>query len=123
MMSQRESNARARDEAARTRDEAARDREDIADTRLAKRRTLDQLNWVMIALVLLWMAIVTQQVILAATHISDINTRQIESVKAQNNTQLCAQHDIVIAVRKIGLKLGLPVVDIVPPNVDGIECP
>jgi hypothetical protein len=121
-MSQREDIARARDEAARTRDEAARDREDVADTRFAKRRTLDLLNWVMIVLVLLWMAIITQQVILAATHISDINTRQIATVQNQNDTQLCAQHDITLAVISVARKLGLPTDDIAVPDIAGLEC-
>jgi heme/copper-type cytochrome/quinol oxidase subunit 2 len=121
-MSDREDIARARDEAARTRDEAARDREDVADKRFTKRRTLDLLNWVMIALVLLWMAIITQQVILAATRISDINTRQITTVQEQNDTQLCAQHDITVAVISVARKLGLPTDDIAVPDIAGLAC-
>lgn len=59
-----------------------------------------------------------------------VNARQLDQIKRQNEatqqqniTQLCAQHDITIAVRKIGLKLGLPVADIVPPTTEGLDCP
>lgn len=80
------------------------------------------LNIAMIVLVLVWMALVTSQVIVSTGRISDINSRQILTVQQQNATQICAQSDIVTAVRKIGLKLGLPVEDIVPPDVTGLEC-
>jgi hypothetical protein len=96
----------------------------------SSRHWLVIVNWTMIVFVVLWLAVITQQVILStsrnadtAKQIGEINQRQIETVREQNNAQLCAQHDIVIAVRKIGTKLGLPVEDIVPPNVDGIDCP
>jgi hypothetical protein len=87
------------------------------------RHWLVVVNWTMIVLVVLWMAVITQQVILSTSRITDINSRQIEAVKTQNDAQLCAQHDIVVAVKKIGTKLGLPVSDIVPPNTDGMDCP
>jgi hypothetical protein len=65
-----------------------------------------------------------------ATHaIADLNHQQIAGVSAQitaakrqNNIQICAQHDLTIALRKIGLRLGLPVEDIRPPTTKGIDC-
>lgn len=80
------------------------------------------LNLAMVVLVIAWMAVVTSQVIISTGRIAEINKRQIEAVKLQNDQQLCVQADIVGAVRKIGLKLGLPVEDIVPPDVTGLEC-
>lgn len=80
------------------------------------------LNFAMILLVLAWMAIITSQVIVSTARIAEINARQIITVQQQNDQQLCVQHDIVSAIKKIGLKLGLPVVDIVPPDITGLEC-
>lgn len=68
-------------------------------------------------------AFVAASVLNTARDVAEINRRQLELVAQQNDAQLCAQHDIVIAVRKIGTKLGLPVSDIVPPDVAGIVCP
>jgi hypothetical protein len=86
------------------------------------RHLLAVVNWVMIVLVVLWMAIITQQVILSTSRISDINTRQIATVQDQNDTQLCAQHDITVAVISVARKLGLPTDDIAVPDITGLEC-
>lgn len=79
-------------------------------------------NIAMIVLVVVWMAVVTSQVVVSTGRIADINQRQISTVQEQNDLQLCAQNDMVTAIRKIGLKLGLPVEDIVPPDVTGLTC-
>lgn len=55
--------------------------------------------------------------------VSEINENQIHYVQAQNDAQLCAQHDIVLAVKSIGHKLGLPVNDIPVPSIEGLACP
>jgi hypothetical protein len=86
------------------------------------RHLLVAVNWIMIVLVVLWMAIITQQVILSTSRISDINSRQIATVQEQNDTQLCAQHDITVAVISVARKLGLPTDDIAVPDVAGLAC-
>jgi hypothetical protein len=52
---------------------------------------------------------------------------QIEFVQGQNDKQLCAQHDIILAVRKLGRgferALGLPpLTNIDVPDVKGLDC-
>lgn len=54
--------------------------------------------------------------------VSEINRRQLDAIEYQNDTQLCAQHDIILAVRSIGRKLGLPTGDIPVPDTEGLEC-
>lgn len=56
-----------------------------------------------------------------------ITQTQIEIVQNQNNIQLCAQHDVILAVRKLdrGLErvLGLPpLANIDVPRVKGLDC-
>lgn len=58
----------------------------------------------------------------ASQHLSDISQRQIASVKAQNNAQLCNQHAMLLAIKQIGTKLGLPTQDIKPPDIQGLNC-
>jgi len=74
----------------------------------------------------IWNAIVAAVVVIALCGLIAFNLylfiSQTNIVQHQNDTQLCAQHDITVAVKKIGLKLGLPVDDIVPPDVRGIDC-
>jgi hypothetical protein len=111
-------------------DQLERWRTDHADDALngavelkAHRSWLGVVNMVMVVLVVLWLAVITQQVLLSTSRISDINSRQIATVQRQNDAQLCAQHDIIVSVRKIGSKLGLPVEDITVPDVTGLDCP
>jgi hypothetical protein len=86
------------------------------------RHFLVVVNWTMIVLAFLWMAVITQQVILSTSQIADINQRQIATVQDQNDTQLCAQHDITVAVISVARKLGLPTDDIAVPDTTGLEC-
>jgi hypothetical protein len=77
----------------------------------------------MIVLVVVGVMVMVGLVIRQGQQIAALNERTGQAVLTQNETQLCAQHDIVIAVRKIGEKLGLPVDDIAVPNVEGLDCP
>lgn len=76
----------------------------------------------MICLVIVGVMIMVGLVIKQGQQIADLNRRTGVYVISQNNAQLCAQHDIVIAVKQIGVKLGLPVDDIVVPDVTGLPC-
>lgn len=80
-------------------------------------------NGLLIVLVIFWMGLLTTTVLSTAKTVAAVNERQIEAVKVQNEIQLCAQHDIVQAVKQIGIRLGLPVEDIIPPDVEGMDCP
>jgi len=51
------------------------------------------------------------------------NEQQLAAIQRQNEVQLCAQHDITIAVRHIGEALGLPVSNILVPDVSALDCP
>lgn len=92
------------------------------DTPIVSQRSLQRLNLILVVLVVLVLGGVIAMNVYAAKAISDINRRQIAQVSHQNDLQLCAQHDMVFAIRKIGLKLGLPVSDIVPPDIRGLDC-
>jgi hypothetical protein len=68
------------------------------------------------------MALTSVLTIKTNAKVDEVNRQQVAVVKLQNDAQLCAQHDIVLAVRQIGRKLGLPVSDIIAPDVTGLEC-
>ena len=55
--------------------------------------------------------------------VGQLNQNQVAIVQQQNDAQICTQHDIVLAVKSIGRKLGLPVDDITVPDVKGLDCP
>ena len=61
--------------------------------------------------------------LVSTIRISDLNQRQLDAVKVQNTAQICAQADIVSAVRQIARSLGLPTQNIVPPDTEGLACP
>jgi hypothetical protein len=133
-MSEREDSARDRDEAARARDESARlrdeksrDRDEAAERKVAARAVRTRFEgrlfvFQIVANVVVLGALLILMMI-ATIRISDINQRQLDSVQLQNSAQICAQADIVGAVKQIGRSLGLPVQDIVPPDTTGLECP
>lgn len=79
-------------------------------------------NTVMICVVLLALTYLTFSVVEASRHVKEFNEQQVNIVQQQNDLQLCTQHDLTIAVRKIGRKLGLPVDDISIPSVEEIPC-
>jgi len=68
------------------------------------------------------LSFIIAQLILATSHIQQIQRDQIHYVQDQNTLSLCAQREILVAVRGIGRKLGLPVEDIVAPKVDPVFC-
>ncbi len=86
------------------------------------RRTLYAANTALIALVLGTLVYLTVTVVDASNSVKQFNEQQVRYVQDQNDLQLCTQHDITIAVRKIGRKLGLPVEDITVPQVQEEHC-
>jgi hypothetical protein len=90
----------------------------------SKWATLRDRLFVVVALAAIVMMVITSVLtIKTSAAVDKVNRQQLAFVTAQNVQQLCAQRDIVQAVRSIGLKLGLPVEDIVPPDVSGLNCP
>ncbi len=86
------------------------------------RRALYVANTALIALVLGTLVYLTVTVVDASNSVKTFNEQQVRYVQDQNDLQLCTQHDLTIAVRKIGRKLGLPVDDITVPNVEDVPC-
>lgn len=133
-MSDRENAARDRDEAARLRDEAARlrdersrDRDEAIEQSSLKRAARTKFEgklfvFQVVANIVVLGVLMILMIVMFIT-LSNINQRQLESVKLQNDAQICAQADIIGAVKQIGRSLGLPTQDIVPPDTSGIECP
>jgi hypothetical protein len=80
------------------------------------------LNGAMIIALLLWMGWFTARTIAEQQRDAAFREAQIDYIQQQNNAQLCAQHDIILAVRKTNRSLGLPVDQIRPPDIEGIEC-
>lgn len=75
-----------------------------------------------IALNIIVLCFIIAQLIIASANLREIQARQIHYVQDQNTLQLCAQREILVAVRGIGRKLGLPVADITTPEVDPTTC-
>lgn len=92
----------------------------MSDSKL--RSALYVANTVLIIAVIVTLGVLTASVVNAGRQVAEFNERQVLIVQEQNDLQLCTQHDITTAVRKIGRKLGLPVDDITPPNVEAIDC-
>ncbi len=86
------------------------------------RRVLYSANTLLIALVLGTLVYLTVTVVDASNSVKEFNEQQVRYVQNQNDLQLCTQHDLTIAVRKIGRKLGLPVDDISVPKVQEEHC-
>jgi hypothetical protein len=102
----------------------AKDKPDLIDrTGFPSDRLVRAAALVMICLVIIGVMVMVGLVIRQGRQIAQLNDSTGRYVVAQNNAQLCGQHDITIAVKKIGLKLGLPVEDIIPPDVSGLNCP
>ena len=123
----RDEAARDRDEAARSRDERSRDRDEAIEKSSLKRAARTRFEGKLfvvqvIANIVVLGALMFLMIVMFIT-LSNINQRQLDSVKQQNDAQLCAQADIVGAVKQIGHSLGLPTGDIVPPDTTGIDCP
>lgn len=85
-------------------------------------RFKDTLFYAQIVANIVVLSMVVTLVVIGAGKLSEINQRQIDQIKAQNVRQLCVQHDIVIAIRQVAIKLGLPVSDILVPSVRGLDC-
>ncbi len=123
----RDEAARARDEAARLRDEHSRDRDEAAETarfeRSKRTKSEGRLFTVQVVANILFIMVLSGMMLIALIRISDVQQQQLDSVKQQNDAQLCAQADIVGAVKQIGRSLGLPTQDIIPPDTTGIDCP
>lgn len=86
------------------------------------RRWLYLSNSVLIVVVLGTLIYLTASVLEASNDVQHFTEQQVEIIQDQNDLQLCTQHDITIAIRKIGRKLGLPVDDITVPHVEEIDC-
>lgn len=89
------------------------------------RRVRSLLYWAnaaVLVMVVLWMGWITARTIEADVRSKEFARIQLEFVTEQNEDQLCGLRTTLIAVRKIGLRLGLPVQDIELPNVEGFAC-
>lgn len=86
------------------------------------RRLIDRSVPLFVFAVVILFAVLTTFLVRQQQQIADLTRRQIIFIQEQNNVQLCAQYEITVAVRKIGLRLGLPVDDIQPPKLGGIDC-
>lgn len=86
------------------------------------RRALYLANTVLIVVVIFTLGALTASVLDASRQVQEFNEQQVRIVQDQNSLQICTQHDLTIAVRKIGRKLGLPVDDITVPRVEASHC-
>ncbi len=86
------------------------------------RATLYWANAVLIVLLVLWMGWITARQIETGTAVAEFNENQIIYVQQQNDRQLCAQHDILVALRTFMRTLGLPTDNIRVPDTEGINC-
>jgi hypothetical protein len=75
-----------------------------------------------VALNIVVLAFIIMQLVLATSRLQTIQDAQIDYVQDQNTLALCGQRQMLVAVRSIGRKLGLPVADIDLPPVDEEVC-
>lgn len=86
------------------------------------RMTVNRLTFLVYALVIVFLLGQLAFTVQTFHQLVDFQQQQIVYIQKQNDLQLCAQHDIIVATRKIGQKLGLPVRDIMVPSVEGLNC-
>ncbi len=87
------------------------------------RRWLDALVTFQIVLTILVLSVIVVYTVQTAETVAELNRRQLEYVTQQNMQQICNQHDSLVALVKIGERLGLPTHDITIPSVEGLDCP
>lgn len=75
-----------------------------------------------VAMNILVLSFIIMQLILATSRIQKLQDAQIHYIQDQNTLQICGQREMLVALRSIGRKLGLPVEDIVAPYVDVELC-
>lgn len=102
---------------------AERNGHDRKDNGFFPKRWLGALSVIQVVVNMAVLTFVIVAVLNATQRIGEVQQAQIELVATQNQAQLCAQHDMTIAIRQIGKKLGLPVEDIYVPSVKGFDCP
>jgi hypothetical protein len=92
----------------------------VKDSRV--RAILSWVNVVVIVGVILWMSAITASTLQTQATVAEFNENQIIYVQQQNDRQLCAQHDILVALRTFMRTLGLPTDNIRVPDTEGIDC-
>lgn len=102
--------------------------------RLLSRRVIDLFFIFQVAINVIVLGILVTMMFVALSRINDQASRQdlilksqIEFVQNQNDIQLCTQHDIILAIQKLGRglerALGLPpLAHIDIPNTQGLKC-
>lgn len=91
--------------------------------RYVSARTLDLLFILQVALNIIVLCLIVGLLFYSIHTQNDVDQRQLVAIQRQNDIQLCAQHDITVAVRQIGRSLGLPTEDIIVPDIEGLDCP
>jgi hypothetical protein len=93
------------------------------DRRFVSRRVLDILFIFQLFLNVIALTVLLSVSYLSFSTVGRIDRRQVEAVQLQNDTQICAQHDLILAIKRVGVDLNLPAVrDIRPPSIEGINC-
>jgi hypothetical protein len=95
-------------------------RNDVEHSRIRQR--WDSLALLTVLLIVIWLGMLTVLVVNTTAKIGETSEQQIKAVAKQNDLQICTQHDIIESVKAIGRKLGLPVSDIRPPDVEDLNC-
>ena len=93
-----------------------------SEPRMLSATAIGRIFVLQVAANILVLSFIIMQLILAAARLERIQETQIQVVQDQNTLSLCNQREMIVAVRSIGRKLGLPVADITAPNVDPVEC-
>lgn len=94
----------------------------MSESRVVSRRGLDLLFILQLVANFLVLAYLAGALYFAQANINRISVRQIEIVHIQNETQICAQRQMLSGIKKIGHSLGLPVRDIQLPSAEGLDC-
>ncbi len=89
---------------------------------LVSRRMLDFLFLIQIVVNIVVLALLGGLQYDATQTLADVQMRQVQQAQVVQADALCNQREMLVAIRKIGLKLGLPVEDIRLPDVEGLDC-
>lgn len=86
------------------------------------RRVLDGLYIFQVVVTIVVLFAVIGFMVRTYERVGDIQRNQIRIVQEQNDTQICAQYQIIRGTKSIAKSLGLPTRDIVLPDIEGLDC-
>jgi uncharacterized membrane protein len=83
---------------------------------------LDFLFLLQIVLNIIVLALIVGLLYTNSVKIQELTQKQLESVAEQSKARSCSQYQTIHVLKQIGRDLGIPVNDVVLPDITGFDC-